>query len=77
MVDMFTDSNRVPGEMSLPIYGASQLKGKSPAQIADLKLKELRNGRLAMFAIGGLVHHTIIGGTETFGAFPNAQLWGQ
>lgn len=76
MVDMFKDSNRIPGEMSLPFYGAGSLKGKTPAQIADLKLKELRNGRLAMFAIGGLVHHTIIAGSETFGSFPNTQLWG-
>lgn len=45
---MFVDSDRGVGEFSLPIYGASQLKGKSPALIADLKLKELKNGRLAM-----------------------------
>jgi len=77
MVDMFEGSDRVPGEMSLPFYGASYLKGKSAKEVADLKLKELKNGRLAMFAIGGLVHHTIISGTETFGSFPNSQLWGQ
>lgn len=78
MYDMFTgkDAGREPGKFSLPIYGASQLKGKTQAQIDDLKLKELRNGRLAMFAIGGLVHHTIIGGTETLGPFPNPDLWG-
>ena len=40
-----------------------------------MKLKELKNGRLAMIAIGGLVHHTIIGGTETLGAFPNPAIW--
>ena len=77
MTNMFENSTRVPGEFTNPIYGASQLKGKSPAQIADLKLKELKNGRLAMCAIGGLVHQTIIAGTETFGAFPNPQLWGE
>ena len=73
---MHKDSTREIGSFSLPIYGASQLKGKSPAQVADLKLKEIRNGRLAMLAIGGLVHHTIIGGTETLGAFPSPNLWG-
>ena len=37
------------GQFSLPIYGASQLKGKSAKEVEDLKTKELRNGRLAMF----------------------------
>lgn len=76
MMDMHKDSTREVGQFSLPIYGAGQLKGKSPKEIEDLKLKEIRNGRLAMFAIGGLVHHTIIAGTETFGTFPNPHVWG-
>ena len=48
MMDMHTDSTREVGQFSLPFYGASQLKGKSEAQVADIKLKELKNGRLAM-----------------------------
>ena len=76
MTDMHADSDREVGKFDLPIYGANQLKGKSEAQIADLKLKEIRNGRLAMFAIGGLVHQTIVSGTETFGAFPIKELYG-
>jgi len=76
MTDMHSDPATEVGKFSLPIYGASQLKGKSPAAIADLKLKEIRNGRLAMFAIGGLVHQTIVTGSETFGTFPNPHLWG-
>ena len=48
MLNMFEDSDRVPGEFTNPIYGASQLKGKSKKEIDDLKLKELKNGRLAM-----------------------------
>ena len=104
---MHEDSTREVGKFDNPIYGASQLKGKTEAQILDLKNKEIENGRLAMFgkneflhilnlclnynfrfyslpciqlpilAIGGLVHHTIIAGTETFGSFPNTDLWGQ
>lgn len=126
MMDMHKDSDREVGMFENPIYGAKQLNGKTPAQVADLKLKELKvraaederretqaaeagrrkgprhriyhtrhtythqspphtpnsnpptqNGRLAMCAIGGLVHQTIIAGTETFGAFPNPQLWGE
>jgi hypothetical protein len=42
------DPAREPGRYELPIYGASQLKGKTKQQVDDLKLKEVRNGRLAM-----------------------------
>ena len=45
---MFENSNREIGQFSLPIYGAKMLKGKSASEIADLRLKELKNGRLAM-----------------------------
>lgn len=76
MDDMHKDSDREVGEFSLPFYGASQLKGKTPEYIADIKLKELKNGRLAMIAIGGLVHQTIVTGSETLGSFPNSKLWG-
>lgn len=76
MMDMFENSSREVGQFSLPIYGANFLKGKSPAQVEDLKLKEIKNGRLAMIAIGGLVHHQIIQGSEVLGSFPNEKLWG-
>jgi len=75
MTDMHKDSTREVGQFSLPIYGASQLKGKSEALVNELKLKELKNGRLAMLAIGGLVHQTIVTGSDTLGAFPNPNLW--
>ncbi len=36
------------GRFSLPIYGASLLKGKSQQQVDTLRLQELKNGRVAM-----------------------------
>jgi len=75
MIDMHKDSDREVGEFSLPFYGAMQLKGKSPEYVADMKLKELKNGRLAMLAIGGLVHQTILKGTDSLGPFPNPDFW--
>ena len=41
-----------PGELGFDPLG--QLRGKSAAQVRDLKLKEVKNGRLAMIAIMGL-----------------------
>lgn len=77
MFDMFTDSTREPGDLGggTNRAGANQLKGKSPSQVADMKLKELENGRLAMVAIGGIIHHAIIAGTDSLGPFPNPALW--
>lgn len=75
MEDMHEDSSREVGEFSAPIYGAKTLAKKSPEHVADMKLKELQNGRLAMLAIGGAVHHQIIYGSEFFGSFPNEALW--
>jgi hypothetical protein len=72
MEDMHKDSTRELGEFS-PIFGSGQLKGKSAAEVDSIKLKELKNGRLAMLAIGGLVHHTLVTGTETFG--PYSEIW--
>eukprot|EP01041_Mallomonas_annulata_P004437 gene4437-8842_t len=71
MTDMHADGAE-PGNFG---WGTSQLKGKTAAQVDDIKLKELKNGRLAMFAIGGIIHHNIITGSEAFGAFPNTHLW--
>jgi hypothetical protein len=35
-------------------FGSKFLNGKTEAQIADMKLKELNNGRLAMIAVTGM-----------------------
>ncbi len=75
MNNMHEDTTREVGQFSLPIYGAGMLKGKSQKEVDDIKLKELKNGRLAMIAIGGLVHQQIVTGSETLGAFPNENLW--
>ena len=57
---MFENSNREVGQFSLPIYGANLLKGKSAAEAADIKLKELKNGRLAMIGEFILCYNLLI-----------------
>ena len=71
VADMFEDSDREPGMFSNPMYGAFRLNSMSEEKIAEMKLKELKNGRLAMFGIGGIIHHQIIYGSETLGDFAN------
>ena len=34
--------------------------GKDPAKLDDLRMKELANGRLAMFAFGGAVTQSVL-----------------
>ena len=59
MMDMFDDPSRVPGEFG---WGESFSKNKSKEQMEKLKLQELKNGRLAMIAIGGMIHHNFVTG---------------
>jgi len=64
METMFDGTDRAPGDLGFDPMG--QMKGKSAAEIADLKLKEIKNGRLAMLAIGGMIHHNFITGEALF-----------
>jgi len=64
METMFADSDRVPGDFGFDPL--NKLKGKSEAEINDMKLKEIKNGRLAMLAIGGMIHHNFIFGEALF-----------
>lgn len=54
METMFSDPNRVPGELGFDPMGMG--KKNDP----DMQMKELANGRLAMLAIGGMIHHNIV-----------------
>lgn len=46
------DSPRKPGEFAFDPLGL----GKNPSAYARYQLSEIKNGRLAMIAIGGLIH---------------------
>jgi Chlorophyll A-B binding protein len=55
MENMFSDPARVPGNLGFDPLGLGK-NGMSE----DIQLKELTNGRLAMLAIGGMIHHNIV-----------------
>jgi hypothetical protein len=58
-IQMFTGaSTRQPGEFYFDPLGF----GKNPSAMASYRLKEIKNGRLAMLGIGGMVHHYILTG---------------
>jgi hypothetical protein len=64
METMFSDPDRVPGELGFDPMGMS--KNKSPEEKEKLQLNELKNGRLAMLAIGGMIHHNWVTGEALF-----------
>merc|ERR1711974_72798 len=67
MLNMFED-NRTPGDFN---FGAGFLKGKSEKDVYDMKCKELNNGRLAMLAFSGMVHHNLVVNGPLFPLFPD------
>lgn len=64
METMFSDPAREPGNLGFDPMGLAV--GKTEDEMNDMKLKELKNGRLAMLAIGGMIHHNWITGEALF-----------
>eukprot|EP00520_Triparma_pacifica_P013847 CAMPEP_0118653320 /NCGR_PEP_ID=MMETSP0785-20121206/11771_1 /TAXON_ID=91992 /ORGANISM="Bolidomonas pacifica, Strain CCMP 1866" /LENGTH=193 /DNA_ID=CAMNT_0006545861 /DNA_START=15 /DNA_END=593 /DNA_ORIENTATION=+ len=55
METMFKDPKRIPGDLGFDPLGLAS--GKSKEEMERMQLRELKNGRLAMLAIGGMIHH--------------------
>jgi len=66
ILDMFEGSERVPGD-----FGFRALYPSDPAGQRQMQTKEINNGRLAMFAIGGMVHHNLVVSAGLFPLFPD------
>lgn len=64
MEDMFSDPERVPGNLGFDPLGYG--KKMSAEEMEVMQLKELNNGRLAMLAIGGMIHHNWVTGDPLF-----------
>eukprot|EP00555_Chaetoceros_dichaeta_P003106 CAMPEP_0198249188 /NCGR_PEP_ID=MMETSP1447-20131203/771_1 /TAXON_ID=420782 /ORGANISM="Chaetoceros dichaeta, Strain CCMP1751" /LENGTH=204 /DNA_ID=CAMNT_0043933753 /DNA_START=106 /DNA_END=720 /DNA_ORIENTATION=+ len=64
MENMFEDPKREPGNLGFDPMGLSS--GKSQEEKDAMALKEIKNGRLAMLAIGGMIHHNWITGEALF-----------
>jgi len=64
VVQMLNGSGRKPGYFGLDPVGF--LKGKTDAEVAEMELREIKNGRLAMLAFSGVVTQAVL----TDGPFP-------
>uniref|UniRef100_A0A7R9WNH4 Plastid light harvesting protein n=1 Tax=Craspedostauros australis TaxID=1486917 RepID=A0A7R9WNH4_9STRA len=64
METMFEDPAREPGNLGFDPMGLAV--GKSDEEMAEMQLKEIKNGRLAMLAIGGMIHHNWVTGEPLF-----------
>ena len=60
METMFEDPDRVPGMIGFDPAG--YFKKTPEAEMNKLRLQEIKNGRLAMLAIGGMIHHNFVTG---------------
>lgn len=58
VVQMLQGSGRKPGDFGFDPLNFS--KNKSDAQKADMELKEIKNGRLAMLAFSGMVTQAVL-----------------
>mmetsp|Transcript_24257 Transcript_24257/g.29099 ORF Transcript_24257/g.29099 Transcript_24257/m.29099 type:complete len:203 (+) Transcript_24257:31-639(+) len=61
---MFEDPDRVPGAFGFDPMGLSV--GKTEEEMERMQLREIKNGRLAMLAIGGMIHHNWVTGDALF-----------
>lgn len=61
---MLNGSGRKPADFGFDPLGF--LKNKTPEQVEEMKLKEIKNGRLAMLAFSGVVTQAVL----TQGPFP-------
>jgi len=64
METMFSDPDRSPGDLGFDPMGLGV--GLTEEEMSRRKLQELKNGRLAMLAIGGMIHHNWITGEALF-----------
>jgi Chlorophyll A-B binding protein len=55
--EMLQGSGREPGDFN---FGSKYLEGKSAEQVKKIKYNEIMNGRLAMFAFGGMVTQSVL-----------------
>ena len=55
--EMLQGSGREPGYFG---FGSKYLDGKSEEQVKKMKYHEIMNGRLAMFAFGGMVTQSVL-----------------
>lgn len=57
IIQMVTgQSKRAPGDFGFDPLGL----GKDPSKLATYKTNEVKNGRLAMIAVSGVIHHAAI-----------------
>jgi hypothetical protein len=69
---MLRGSGREPGDFGFDPIGF----GSDPVKLKELQMKELANGRLAMFAFGGVVTQSVLTGNSFPYLFGDAETFG-